>query len=178
MLKDLNRIRLLLRSNFPRSSVVDGMELMCCPGLNLEKAETAAIGSPGSLTRFIHPSGHTFAKMALNLIEAMAPTAGRWQPSREGSENTATLIPATPAAAEVGQRSAHEHGPTRAGAAITSPHQDTIAAILTATLLLGDEAAAAGTTSRTPAAEISADAVIAATGAAVECGAGEGDSEI
>ncbi len=56
MLKDLNRIRLLLRSNFPGSPVVDGMELMCCPGLNLEKAETAArvawISDP------VHPYGH------------------------------------------------------------------------------------------------------------------------
>jgi len=70
MLKDLNRIRLLLRSNFPKSSVVDGMELMCCPGLNLEKAETAArvawISDP------VHPSVWThLCEVALNLIEAM-----------------------------------------------------------------------------------------------------------
>jgi hypothetical protein len=72
MLKDLNRIRLLLKSNFQGSTVVDGLELICDPGMNLEKAETAArvawISDP------VHPSGHTFAKMALNLLEAMAPT--------------------------------------------------------------------------------------------------------
>jgi hypothetical protein len=72
MLKDLNRIRTLLKSNFQGATVVDGLELICGPGMNLEKAETAArvawISDP------VHPSGHTFAKMALNLLEAMAPT--------------------------------------------------------------------------------------------------------
>jgi hypothetical protein len=59
-------------SSSPTVTVVDGLELSCGPGINLEKAETAArvawISDP------VHPSGHTFAKMALNLFEAMAPT--------------------------------------------------------------------------------------------------------
>jgi hypothetical protein len=62
----------LLKSNFQEATVVDGLELSCGPGMNLEKAEMATrvawISDP------VHPSGHTFAKMALNLLEAMAPT--------------------------------------------------------------------------------------------------------
>ncbi len=72
LLKDLNRIRLLLRSNFPSQTVVDGMELICGAGFNLEKAESAA--RVAKITDPLHPSGHTFAKMALNLLEAMVPS--------------------------------------------------------------------------------------------------------
>jgi hypothetical protein len=42
LLKDLNRVRLLLKSSFPGQTVVDGMELICGVGFNLEKAESAA----------------------------------------------------------------------------------------------------------------------------------------
>ncbi len=72
MLKDLNRIRILLKTNFQGSTVVDGLELICGPGMNLEKAETAA--RVARISDPVHPSGHTYAKMALNLHEAMAPT--------------------------------------------------------------------------------------------------------
>ncbi len=79
LLKDLNRIRLLLKVNFPSQTVVDGMELICGAGFNLEKAESAArftwISDP------VHPSGHTFPKMALNLLEAMAPKGKMAAPS-------------------------------------------------------------------------------------------------
>jgi hypothetical protein len=72
LLKDLNRVWLLLRSNFPNQTVVGGMELICGAGFNLEKAESAAWVA--WITDPVHPSGHSFAKMALNLLEAMAPT--------------------------------------------------------------------------------------------------------
>jgi hypothetical protein len=79
LLKDLNLIRLLLRSNFPSQTVVDGMELFSGAGFNLEKAESAA--RVAWITDPVHPSGHTVAKMALNLLEAMAPSGKTTAPS-------------------------------------------------------------------------------------------------
>jgi hypothetical protein len=70
--KDLDRIRSLLKTSFPVSLIIDGMELICGGGYNLEKAAAAA--KSAWMSDPIHPSGHTYAKMALNLLEAMAPS--------------------------------------------------------------------------------------------------------
>ncbi len=71
LLKDRGRIRNLLKSNFSGNTIIDRMELVCGQGYNLEKAEAAArsawVSDP------VHPSNHSFAKMVLNLLEAMAP---------------------------------------------------------------------------------------------------------
>ncbi len=59
------------------------MELICGGGYNLEKAaaeaETAWISDP------VHPSGPRYAKMALNLLEAMAPSGKVVRGSEQGS---------------------------------------------------------------------------------------------
>jgi hypothetical protein len=81
LLKDLNRVRLLLKSSFPGQTVVDGMELICGAGFNLEKAESVA--RVAWISDSVHPSGHTFAKMALNLLEAMAPSGKIAAPTRK-----------------------------------------------------------------------------------------------
>jgi hypothetical protein len=53
-----------------------GMELIRGAGFNLEKAESAA--RVAWISDLVHPSGHTFAKMAL---EAMAPSGKLAAPS-------------------------------------------------------------------------------------------------
>jgi hypothetical protein len=72
LLKDLGRVRSLLKSILPGNTIIDRMELVCGQGYNLEKAVAAArsawVSDP------VHPSNHSFAKMALNLLEAMAPS--------------------------------------------------------------------------------------------------------
>jgi hypothetical protein len=70
LLKDLGRIRTLLKSNFRGNTIIDGMELVCGQGYNLKKAEAAARSAWASDP--MHPSNHSFAKMVLNLLEAMA----------------------------------------------------------------------------------------------------------
>jgi hypothetical protein len=77
LLKDLNRVRLLLRSNFPNQTVIDGMELICGAGFNPAESTTRVAW----ITDPVHPSGYTFAKMALNLLEAMAPSGKTTAPS-------------------------------------------------------------------------------------------------
>jgi hypothetical protein len=183
MLKDLNRIRLLLRSNFPKSSVVDGMELMCCPGLNLEKAETAAIGSPGYLTRFIHPSGHTFAKMALNLIEAMAPTGKVAATSgRKRKHSDSDSGDTSGGGSRAKERARAWSDPRRGGHHQPQPrHNSGHFDRHPPARGRGYGGGGGGYYQPNPSSGISADAVkaaTAATGAAVECGGREGDSEI
>ncbi len=71
MVKDLSRVFLLLKRSLPNVKVIEGMELICGKKYNLEKA-TAASTSCWTAD-VIHPTSHTYAKMALHLLEAIAP---------------------------------------------------------------------------------------------------------
>jgi hypothetical protein len=71
MVKDLNRVFQLLKRSLPNVKVVEGMELICGKKYNLERATAAATTCwAGDV---IHPTSHTYAKMALHLLEAIAP---------------------------------------------------------------------------------------------------------
>ncbi len=71
MVKDLSRVFQLLKRSLPNVKVVEGMELICGKKYNLEKATAAATTCwPADV---IHPTSHTYAKMALHLLEAIAP---------------------------------------------------------------------------------------------------------
>ncbi len=71
MVKDLSRVFHLLRRSLPNVKVIEGMELICGKNYNLEKATSAATSCwTGDV---IHPTNHTYAKMALHLLEAIAP---------------------------------------------------------------------------------------------------------
>jgi hypothetical protein len=76
MVKDLSRVFHLLRRSLPNAKVIEGMELICGKNYNLEKATAAA--TTCWTADIIHPTSHTYAKMALQLLEAIAPqnTAG------------------------------------------------------------------------------------------------------
>jgi len=71
MVKDLSRVFQLLKRSLPNVKVVEGMELICGKKYNLERATAAATTCwAGDV---IHPTSHTYAKMALHLLEAIAP---------------------------------------------------------------------------------------------------------
>jgi hypothetical protein len=71
MVKDLSRVFQLLKRSLPNVKVVEGMELICGKKYNLERATAAATTCwAGDV---IHPTSHTNAKMALHLLEAIAP---------------------------------------------------------------------------------------------------------
>ncbi len=69
MVKDLSRVFQLLKRSLPNVKVVEGMELICGKKYNLEKA-TATTCWAGNV---IHPTSHTYAKMALHLLDTIAP---------------------------------------------------------------------------------------------------------
>jgi hypothetical protein len=71
MVKDLSRVFHLLRRSLPNAKVIEGMELICGKNYNLEKATVAATSC--WTADVIHPTNHSYAKMALNLLEAIAP---------------------------------------------------------------------------------------------------------
>ena len=82
--RDLTRLKHLIKTKLPTACLLDGMELICGDGYDLSKAEAAA----RSCWAFdpIHPSPHTYAKMALNLIEKIAP--GSAEPPSVSSRGT------------------------------------------------------------------------------------------
>ncbi len=71
MVKDLSRVFQLLKRSLPNLKVIEGMELICGKKYNLEKAAAAATSC--WTADVIHPTSHTNAKMALHLLEAIAP---------------------------------------------------------------------------------------------------------
>ncbi len=71
MVKDLSRVFQLLKRSLPNVKVVEGMELICGKKYNLEKAMAAATSCWAADA--IHPTSHTYAKMALHLLDAIAP---------------------------------------------------------------------------------------------------------
>jgi hypothetical protein len=116
LLKDLNRIRLLLKANFHSQTVVDGMELICGAGFNLEKAESAAIGSPGFLTRSTRLSTHASEMNQLPLTPVMAAARTRMVRAWEGH-----LLPADTALQQQAVRpTASGEGPLKRRHAISS----------------------------------------------------------
>jgi hypothetical protein len=88
MVKDLSRVFQLLKKSLPNFKIVEGMELICGKKYNLEKATAAATTCWAA--DVIHPTSHTYAKMALHLLDAIAPQeiprpGGSMQPSRDRS---------------------------------------------------------------------------------------------
>jgi hypothetical protein len=71
MVKDLGRVFQLLKCSLPKAKVVEGMELICGKKYNLERATAAATTCWAGDS--VHPTSHTYAKMALHLLEAIAP---------------------------------------------------------------------------------------------------------
>ncbi len=73
ILGDLNKHKAALRRTVPTATVIDGLELISVPGYNTEKA--AAVINSGWAFDPVHPSKHVYAKMALNLLEKIAPSS-------------------------------------------------------------------------------------------------------
>ncbi len=71
ILGDLNKHKAALRKALPSATILDGLELISGAGYNAEKA--AAVISSGWAFDPVHPSKHVYAKMALNLLEKVAP---------------------------------------------------------------------------------------------------------
>ncbi len=71
ILGDLNKHKAALRRAVPTATIIDGLELISGPGYNTEKA--AAVINSGRAFDPVHPSKHVYAKMALNLLEKIAP---------------------------------------------------------------------------------------------------------
>jgi hypothetical protein len=71
ILGDLNKHKAALRKALPSATILDGLELISGAGYNAEKA--AAVISNGWSFDPVHPSKHVYAKMALNLLEKVAP---------------------------------------------------------------------------------------------------------
>jgi hypothetical protein len=74
LLRDLNKQKFELRKSLAPATVLDGIQLVCGENCNMEKKlQTMRAGWASDP---VHPNGHIYAKMALNLIEKIAAASG------------------------------------------------------------------------------------------------------
>jgi hypothetical protein len=83
LLRDLNKQKFFLRKSLAPATVLDGIQLVCGDSSSLEKKEQTM--RAGWASDPVHPNGHIYAKMALNLIEKIAPTSNRDEVAAAGS---------------------------------------------------------------------------------------------
>jgi hypothetical protein len=83
LLRDLNKQKFFLRKTLAPATVLDGIQLVCGDNSSLEKKEQTM--RAGWSSDPVHPNGHIYAKMALNLIEKIAPTSSRDEAAAAGS---------------------------------------------------------------------------------------------
>jgi hypothetical protein len=73
-LRDLNKQKFELRKSLAPATVLDGIQLICGDNSSMEKkVQTMRAGWASDP---VHPNGHIYAKMALNLIEKVAGATG------------------------------------------------------------------------------------------------------
>jgi hypothetical protein len=70
IISDLTKLKFQLKKKLQPATVLDGIELVCGAGCGKEKIEQTL--TAGWALDPVHPSSHVYAKMALNLIEAVA----------------------------------------------------------------------------------------------------------
>jgi hypothetical protein len=75
IISDLTKLKFQLRKKFQPAVVIDGIELACGSGCGREKVEQTL--RAGWALDPVHPNGHIYAKMALNLIEKVGNPANK-----------------------------------------------------------------------------------------------------
>jgi hypothetical protein len=74
LLRDLNKQKFEFRKSLAPATVLDGIQLVCGENCSMEKkVQTMRAGWASDP---VHPNGHIYAKMALNLIEKIAVSSG------------------------------------------------------------------------------------------------------
>jgi hypothetical protein len=113
-LRDLNRQKFELRKSLAPATVLDRIQLVCGDISSMEKKVQTM--RAGWASNPVHPNGHIYAKMALNLIEKVvgasgppAAATGGWKRSWSSS-NREEQIPATSSKHRQGDRFGGEGG--------------------------------------------------------------------
>jgi hypothetical protein len=83
ILRDLNKQKFYLRKCLVPATVLDGIQLVCGDSSSLERKEQTM--RAGWASDPVHPNGHIYAKMALNVIEKIAPASNSAGNSAAGS---------------------------------------------------------------------------------------------
>jgi hypothetical protein len=108
ILRDLNKQKFQLSKSLAPAIVLDGVQLVCGENSTMERKEQTM--RAGWASDPVHPDGHIYAKMALNLIEKIAPVTDVPGASISGNRKKhgaqATERRARAAAADSGSRTA------------------------------------------------------------------------
>jgi hypothetical protein len=103
-----------IRRLLPGPTVIDTMELVC--GQNYTDQQAEAVCRAGWAVDAVHPTAHTFAKMALNLMEKITPGV-------RGRETPRPQLPPPPAAATSSAAASTSPGRKRARSETPGPSQ-------------------------------------------------------
>jgi hypothetical protein len=102
ILSTLTKLRFQLKKKLQPAVIIDGIELACGSGCGRERVEQTL--RAGWALDPVHPTGHVYAKIALNLIEKVAAQASKAETrKRKRSDDT-------------GSGSGSQYGPTAAQA--------------------------------------------------------------
>jgi hypothetical protein len=75
LISDLTKLKHSLRKRLSPAVVLDGIELICGSGCGRERVEQTLLS--GWASDPLHPNAHIYAKMALNIMEKVAPTPSK-----------------------------------------------------------------------------------------------------
>jgi hypothetical protein len=107
ILRDLTKLRFLLRKTLNTSTVIDSMELIAGNSYSHEKADQVI--AAGWALDPVHPTKHIYAKAALNLIEKMA-VSGNSDTNTSANNRKRTWSTSNRSGQESGSRGDGERG--------------------------------------------------------------------
>jgi hypothetical protein len=109
LLRGLRRLGASIKSLLQGPVVVNTMELVCGPNYTEQQAET--ICRAGWAVDAVHPTAHTFAKMALNLMEKITPGVRGREQARPLQPAPLATINKTAATTSPGRKRARSETP-------------------------------------------------------------------
>ena len=75
LISDLTKLKHSLRKRLTTAVVLDGIELICGSGCGRDRVEQTLLS--GWASDPVHPNAHIYAKMALNIMEKVAPNPSK-----------------------------------------------------------------------------------------------------
>jgi hypothetical protein len=120
LISDLTKLKHSLRKRLSPAVVLDGIELICGSGCGRDRVEQTLMS--GWASDPVHPNAHIYAKMALNIMEKVAPNPskpgqpdGQQKRKRSESESVAGSGSASGSGNRGGGQQGHQSGPRGRG---------------------------------------------------------------
>jgi hypothetical protein len=120
ILSDLTKLKFALRKQLSPATVLDGIELICGSGCSTDRIEQTLRSGWADP---VHLKPHIYSKMALNLIEKVAPASGPTGSQKRKRSNSSEEVPSSRASGPPtrGGQGSHSRNSTIRGGTATTP---------------------------------------------------------